>query len=128
VIAVAKEPRLTVIEPDGTTAYPITKSAQATAAQTGGSPGEKLWHRIMAERKLNAGEREILKHICLATDELEEDTGDLDAKDRLALQAFIVRSLVRLGFCDREKRPIGRPTQPVGVTFEQLQEHRREPA
>jgi hypothetical protein len=102
---------LTVIEPDGTTAYPLAKSAP-TAAETEGS---KLWHRMMAERKLNAGEREILKHICIATDQLDDA---VDIKDSLALQAFIVRSLARLGFC--EKRPVGRPPQPVGVTLEQL--------
>jgi hypothetical protein len=58
----------------------------------------------LADRKLNTGEREILKHICIATDQLEE--GNLSIKDSLALQAFIVRSLARLGYCEREKRPV----------------------
>jgi hypothetical protein len=87
-----KHPRFTVIDPDGTTACPIPKSAPA-AAQAEGSPGVQLWRRILAERKLNTGEREILKHICVATDQLEDGHLNLSIKDSLALQAFIVRSL-----------------------------------
>jgi hypothetical protein len=119
-----KDPRFTVIEPDGST-HPGTVKTATAPAQADEPPGVRLWHRVMAERKqLNAGEHEILKQICQATDELE--TLELSVKDSLALRAFIVRSLGRLGFCERDKRPIGRPPQGIGITFEQLQERPRD--
>ena len=82
-----KDPRFTVIEPDGTAARPVAKPAPAaqTAPQT---EGERFWCRILAERKLNIGEREILKHVCISMDQLE--AGDLDFKDMLALRGFIL--------------------------------------
>ncbi len=94
----------------------------------------------MAERKFTrAGDRELLKQICIMTDRVEAIAEQIEAdgenptphpalRDELAARAFIARSLARLRIVGepKEGRRVGRPATGAscGITYEQLQELR----
>lgn len=132
---------------------PIRKSSLSLVGSppTGGeppptSPGAKLWKSEMAERKFTrAGDRELLKQICIMTDRVEAIAEQIEAdgevyrvrgkptphpalRDELAARAFIARSLARLGIVGepKEERRVGRPATGAScrITYEQLQELR----
>jgi hypothetical protein len=92
-----------------------------------GAAGATQWRQIMSEYKIqDSGGRAVLLQICAAIDDLAECDERIAAdgpiilvkdvprehplvKRQLALRAFIVRSMQRLGLNLETAKPVGRP-------------------
>jgi len=114
-----KNPKLKVVGATGTN--PLGPPA------TLGKAGAAQWQSIMSEYKIeDSGGRAVLLQICAAADDLAEcdhaiarDGAMISTKNglrehplckqRLALRAFICRSVQRLGLNLEPTKPIGRP-------------------
>src|SRR5215475_3605876 len=119
VVCAMKNPKLKVV--DATRPNPLAPPA------TLGKAGATQWQSIMSEYKIeDSGGRAVLLQICSAADDLAEcdraiarDGAMISTKNgpkehplckqRLALRAFICRSVQRLGLNLEPTKPIGRP-------------------
>jgi len=119
VVCAMKNPKLRVV--DATRTNPLAPPA------TLGKAGATQWQSIMSEYKIeDSGGRAVLLQICAAADDLAEcdvaiardgamistKTGLREhplCKQRLALRAFICRSVQRLGLNLEPVKPVGRP-------------------
>jgi hypothetical protein len=108
-----------------------TKSNPYAPPLSLGKAGASQWRTIMNEYRItDSGGRAVLLQICSATDNLadcdaviERDgpmirtkTGSREhplCKQRLALRAFICRSVQRLGLNLEPSKPVGRPPGPT---------------
>src|SRR5262245_6058304 len=117
-----KKPKLKVVG--------ATKINPLAPPATLGKAGATLWRTIMSEYEItDSGGREILLQICAANDNLHEcdvaiaHDGPMIVtknglrehplcKQRLALRAFICRSVQRLGLNLEPTKPVGRPPGP----------------
>src|SRR5262245_28365305 len=104
-----------------------TKANPYAPPSTLGQAGATLWKTVQDEYRISdCGGKAILLQICAATDDLAACTADIERdgaminsrtgprehpllKQRLALRAFLVRSVQRLGLTLEPSKPIGRP-------------------
>jgi len=120
---------------------PPTKANPLGPPPTLDKAGATLWQSVMTEYRIeDSGGREILTQICAAADNLHDcdvaitrdgamintRTGPKEhplLKQRLALRAFITRSVQRLGLTLETAKPIGRPAGAnAGPTFEDFED------
>lgn len=116
-----------------------TKSNPFAPPATLGKAGASQWRTIMSEYRIeDSGGRAVLLQVCSATDNLAECDAAIArdgamirtkngpkehplCKQRLALRAFICRSVQRLGLNLEAVKPVGRPPGPgkkyTGPTF-----------
>ena len=112
---------------------------QRPIARTFGAVGESLWNEN--RHKIDDGAEEILRQACFGADRAAELAARINAdglavtsqtgalrphpclQAELQARAFVCRQLDRLGLV--KSNPVGRPSTPVGITYEQLQELRR---
>src|SRR5262249_42269406 len=113
-----------------------TKSNPYAPPLSLGKAGASQWRTIMSEYRIeDSGGRAVLVQICSATDNLHEcdtaiarDGAMIKAKNgfrehplckqRLALRAFICRSVQRLGLNLEPVKSPGRPLSKVGPQFD----------
>ena len=122
----AKNPRLTLVDPQQTTVVPLAPPANLNKT------GRDLWQSVMSEYDIrDSGGQQMLQQICEAADRVHEfraiisrdgpvvrtKAGPKDhplIKHDLAARPFIVRFL-RLGLDVEPVRAVGRPTTRRGT-------------
>lgn len=121
----AKKPRLTVVKETSNT---------SGAPPTLGKAGAAMWTTLMRDYEIsNSAGKELLLQACCAKDRIAEIGVIVERegclvptkqglkenpllKIELSLQAFVVRTLMRMGLNDEVIRPVGRPATGFGWT------------
>jgi hypothetical protein len=118
------KPPLSIVDPTSTGVAP---------PRSLGEHGRKLWDSVQREYGVrDCGGVEILAQICAAQDRVEAlcDGETIHTRngprahpalrDETQLRAFIIRAIEKLGLNIEVVKPVGRPSRPVGIGWDQV--------